>query len=743
MPDHPLYVAILWHMHQPYYRDLRRAGQIDLPWVRLHAAKDYLHMAEVLARFPAVHLTINMVPSLVEQMVAWAAGHESDRLVALAERDQRTDEDKRFILSLAFSISWDRVIRKRPRYAELLDRRAEALLEPGRFSEADYTDLLAWFNLSWFDLSRVAQDADLAALITRGSQYTVADLRLIHARQRKMAASVLPLYRRLVEQGQLEVCTSPYFHPILPLLEDVAIARRPSPGLPLPAISFTAPEDAAAQLEAAVESHTRSFGAPPAGLWPSEGAVSPEILPLARAAGFRWLASDEAVLGASLGRPFQRDDGRFLTDPRALYQPYRALADGDLGPYMIFRDHELSDRIGFLYQYLPAAQAADDLIYRLLEIRRRLDDPGRPYLVSIILDGENAWEHYEENGDPFLDALYGGLSQRPELKAVTVSDYLADRRPLDTLARLASGSWIGGDFTTWIGDPEHNRAWEALARTRAHLVEFARQNPSHARLGSAWQALYAAEGSDWFWWYSRRNSSHEDALFDRLFRDDLASVWEALGEAAPAWLSDPIFEQARARPGGLPAAGFCSPVLTAAPFAGNEWALAGVLEPASLSTGPMQLAGGRIGRLLVGHDERSLLLRLDLRDPMDNFETAIYLGDGEGLATNQRIGDRYPDRSGDRSGAHSDLALTWQVRRSPGQASPFLFKAAGGDQWESVAAVMCALGERVLELSLPLPTLGLAVGEEVSVLVTLARRGAAVTRLPEAGMARFVLQPAV
>jgi alpha-amylase/alpha-mannosidase (GH57 family) len=701
--------------------------------VRLHAAKDYLHMAELLVAYPNVHLTINMVPSLTDQMVAWADAREVDQLVRLAEQPNWSLDEKRTILSLAFSISWDNVIRHYARYAELLDRRPQALADPEAFSTADYRDLLAWFNLVWIDPNWLERDELLAGLVAKGRGFTTKDLRAIHAKQREIAGLVLPLYRQLASRGQLEISASPYYHPILPLLIDSGSARRPSPDLPLPNLLYAAPEDAAAQLQLAVAAHTEQFGAPPQGLWPSEGAVSPELLPLVTAAGFRWLATDEVILGRSLGRPFERDGRGMVTAPRALYHPYRVLAGTEVGPSIIFRDHELSDRIGFLYKQLPGRQAAEDLIYRLLEIRNRLNDPYNPYLVSIILDGENCWEHYEHNGDVFLRALYAELGRRRELQTVTVSEYLAAHRPAGTLAKLATGSWIGGDLTTWIGDPEHNRAWEALARTHAHLLSHSPPHPLSPSPPRAWQELYAAEGSDWFWWYSHRNSSGQDPLFDRLFRDALAAVYEALGHAAPAWLEQPI-SQAPAGPMGQVAAGYCTPALDAAPYPGGGWALAAVLQPAP--TGTMQRAEAVIERLFVGHDPRSLYLRLELRDRLENYEVAIYLGGAPGQGVNQRPRARYPDPAQ----APASLTLGWEIQQLPGRPAPFLFRAAGQDQWQAIAPVSAALGEKVLEVSVPLHAVGLALGQEVNLLVTLVQRGTIVAQLPERGMATLSLQ---
>ena len=734
MVDHPLYVAIVWHMHQPFYRDML-TGSISLPWVRLHAAKDYLHMGQVLDDHPAVHLTINMVPSLTEQMLAWAAGEESDELARLAEQPGWNDEEKRLILNLAFSVNWDNIIRRYEPYSRLLDRRPAALESPDTFSAADYRDLMAWFNLAWIDPTWLEKDALLASLLAKGRDYTVEDVRAIHQKQREIAAGVLPLYRRLAARGQLEVSASPYYHPILPLLIDNSTARRPSPGLPLPNLRFAASEDAAAQLQMAIEAHTRHFGAPPAGLWPSEGAVSFETLPLVTAAGLTWLATDEVILGHSLGRPFSRDGSNLITNPRALYQPYRVLTDTGLGPWIIFRDHELSDRIGFLYQHLPGRQAAEDMVYRLMEIRRRLSDPEKPYLVSIILDGENCWEHYEHNGDVFLNAFYELLAGHPELQTVTVSEYLAAHRPAGTLARLTTGSWIGGDLTTWIGDPDHNRAWETLARVRAHLVQAEHTAPRHTGLAAAWRALYAAEGSDWFWWYSHRNRSDQDAIFDELFRHDVAAIYEALGEEPPAWLNRPIRE-ALARPEGQATAGFMTPTLSGAPYPGEDWSLAAVLLPTMASSGTMQRADSLIERLLVGHDQHSLYLRLDLRDRLENYEPAIYLGCGGVQPVNQRVAGHYPE------GTQSppNLALSWEIQLLPGQTAPFLLRAAGHDQWLSITPLAGGVGEKVLEVAVPLQTLGLQPGQEVCLLATVAQRGTILAQLPERGMQNVTLQ---
>lgn len=740
----PLYVAIVWHMHQPYYKDLR-TGQIPLPWVRLHAAKDYLHMAEVLAKHPEVHLTINAVPSLVEQMLDWAEGREMDTLAQVAEMDSWNDDHRRFMLSLCFSVNWDKVIRRHPRYAELLNRRPAALATPSAFTDSDYRDLVTWFNLAWTDPNWLERDPVLSTLVAKGRGYTIDDVRAVHAKQREIARRVLPLYRQLVDAGQLEVCASPYFHPILPLLIDTDCARRASPGLPLPEPAFRAPEDVVAQLALAVESHTAHFGAPPRGLWPSEGAVSPEILPYVRAAGFTWLASGETILARSLGCNLDRDSNALLTNPRVLYQAYRVMAGSELGPHIVFRDQELADRIGFLYQHLPGVQAAEDMIYRLLEIRRRINDPHSPYLVSIILDGENCWEHFEHNGDAFLDMFYGELERRPELQAVSVGEFIEGRRPAATLARLATGSWIGGDLTTWIGDPEHNKAWEALSKAKEYLNLRSKPSASNSaghsdapgpgQIAAARHALHAAEGSDWFWWYSHRNSSDQDALFDGLFRHALTQVYKALGDEPPAWLSEPIRQTAQATD-HRPATAYVAPKLIASPYPSEAWAPAASWQPASASTGTMQRAAGIIERLFVGHDPTRLFLRLDLRRNLDEFDTLIYLGDISSRPAQQRVDAHFFDPDD----APRELVAHWLIRRDAGQPTPFLYRADGRAGWQAEGPLLAAVGAKSFEASIPLAALGLSLNSDIRIYVVLAHNGQVAAALPERKMATVKLQ---
>ena len=387
-------------------------------------------MGEVLARHPGVHLTINMVPSLVEQMLAWAEGRAGRRPGSLAEQESWSDADRRFILNLCFSVNWDKIIRRYPRYAELLDRRPAALADPAAFSDADYRDLVTWFNLAWIDPNWLERDPVLSALVAKGRGFTAATTcgRSTH-KQREIAAGVLPLYRQLAERGPAR----DQRQPVLP--SDPAAPRRHRqrpPAQPRPAAAraaLRAPEDAAAQLALAVEAHTAAFrraAARPVAV--GRRGLARDAAARCRAAGFTWLASDEAILARSLGRPFDRDGSNLITDPRALYQPYRVLAGSELGPYIIFRDHELSDRIGFLYQHLPGAQAAEDMIYRLLEIRRRLNDSGlaRTWSASSST-ARTAGSTTSTTATSSWTRSTASSNGAPSCRAVTVSEYLEGR----------------------------------------------------------------------------------------------------------------------------------------------------------------------------------------------------------------------------------------------------------------------------------------------------------------------------
>ncbi len=545
MADRPIRLFFLWHLHQPWY--LPFDGQTArLPWVRLHALKDYLDLPEVLTGEPRVPHAVNLVPALLDQL-AHAAGGGSDAFLAVAKERASSwvAADVDFLLDNFFSAHEGRMIDPLPRYAELA-RRRRAAAGGGRerlrkeFTREDLRDLVVLFHLAWSGES-LKRDPLLVKLRRRGRSFAEADKDALLSRQAEALAGVLPAWKSAFATGRVEAATSPYHHPILPLLADLESAREASPKMPLPTHRFRRPEDARAQIALGLATFERHFGFRPAGLWPPEGALSAAALRLASEAGISWLASDEEILLNSLAqaeRSFGAGDRA-----RTLFRPWRL----EGGPAIFFRDRVLSDRIGFSYASWPPQDAAADFVARLLEIRAAA--PEASLTVPVILDGENAWETYAENGLPFLRALAGAIAKEPRIEATTPSRVLAAEAPAP-LSRLVAGSWINGDLSTWIGSPSKNRGWELLASARDALAPDVAEAPALTPLEAlaedatpaarAKAALLAAEASDWFWWFGDDHTSAHDPVFDALFRSHLASAYRALSREVPDALESPV-----------------------------------------------------------------------------------------------------------------------------------------------------------------------------------------------------------
>jgi alpha-amylase/alpha-mannosidase (GH57 family) len=579
-------LCFLWHMHQPFYKDLW-TGQYKLPWTRLHALKDYAGMVRVLDEFPEVHQTFNLVPSMVAQIAEYAAGSASDPFFECATipAESLTEAQRTFVLRYFFQANVDKIIRRYPRYLELYERRRDPM------SVQDLRDLQMLSQIAWFDEDVLAKDEELQDLIRRGRNYSVRDQDLMTRKQREALSAVLPVYRDFAVRGQIEISTTPFYHPILPLLCDSDIAAVARPGITLPQ-KFQYPQDALVQLERA-RAYTRDIlGVTPVGLWPSEGSVSDEALAMAAGCGFTWAASDNGVLSRTLGKPAGCEE---------TYQAYTWQQNGR-EMRMLFRDHYLSDLIGFEYSRMGAEEAAEHFLTKIRE-----NTGGHDVLVPIILDGENAWEWYEANGRPFLRALYQRISDDPGLQASTVSEALAryDTRPLD---HVAPGSWINANFDIWIGAEEDNQAWNLLLDARRTYEKYAADTMEVARL-LAYEELLIAEGSDWCWWYGPEHGSDNRPEFDELYREHLSNVYRALGLDPPARLSYPIL---LAQEGELhePPSNLIDVTLDGEVTSAFEWMGAGRYRPDPRS-GAMHGGGSVAREMFYGSDGKRLFVRLD------------------------------------------------------------------------------------------------------------------------------------
>jgi alpha-amylase/alpha-mannosidase (GH57 family) len=539
-----LAIAFVWHQHQPYYpNDL--TGENPMPWVRLHGVKDYYGMALHLLEFPEMRCTINLVPSLLVQIQAYAERNASDRPLDVTTRvaAELSEEDALYLLDNFFMASLEQMIRPWPRYFELYQRRAfgrstnrQALK---RYNDRDLLDLQVLFNLAWIHPLAFERDPELRSLRDKGRFFAEHDKQVVVQKHRDILKQIIPLHKKLQDNGQVELTTTPFFHPILPLLYDKKLARQAQPDVKLPRYTGGYPEDAAIHVRRAVEQHAKIFGGAPRGMWPAEGSVCQEMIPLLAQHGIEWIATDEEVLSESMQGFVRRDAAGHVINAPYLYRPYR-VQQGDASLSIVFRDHALSDMIGFHYQRSPGPDAADDFLRHLHNLRQALD-PEQPALVSVILDGENCWEHYPDGGVPFLRALYERCTRTPQLRPVKVRDYLEQHPPKDHLPKLFAGSWIHHNFAIWVGHEEDNTAWDLLHQTREHL----RSRMEHPLVSAdqvrrAWEEIYIAEGSDWFWWFGDDHSSAQDALFDSLFRRHLQIVYQILGDEAPPELSRPI-----------------------------------------------------------------------------------------------------------------------------------------------------------------------------------------------------------
>jgi alpha-amylase/alpha-mannosidase (GH57 family) len=617
MSSFPLYVAFIWHQHQPIYKNFA-TGKYRLPWVRLHGTKDYLDLMLQLAKFPQLHQNVNLSPSLISQIQDYVDGSAFDPYLELTLTPVRqlSRSQRLFIIERFFDANHRHMVFPYPRYAELWHQREQYGIAwcLGNWHEQDYDDLLAWHNLVWFSPLAKASDPEIQAWFAKGRDFSLSDRQRIYSKQKAILGQIMPQYAKMHASGQVEITTSPYAHPIMPLIADTKSARVADPQMLLPGIRFRREYDLELHLNKAKEIYCEYFQIQPAGLWTPEHGVSPAILPLAAKHQFKWMCADEGVLGWSLGHYFRRDQWGMVSAPNLLYQPYRLeTVYGDLA--IVFRDRRLSDLIGFSYASMSADAASDDLCQQLLAIhaqQQKEPENGserQPWLVTIALDGENCWEFYEHNGQDFLEALYAKLAKTEALKLVTVPEYLARFPPSDQIPphQLHSGSWVDANFSTWIGDPVKNRAWELLDAARQRLDQHPEatwhNNPE------AWQSLLAAEGSDWFWWLGEGHSSSQDHIFDQLFREHLQLLYRAINEPIPPGLLYPLEPHTppiNQQPGSLihPAIdGYASD---------QEWESAGYIDIAARGT--MQKSK-ILQRLWYGFDHFNFYLRLDFAEP--------------------------------------------------------------------------------------------------------------------------------
>ncbi len=647
-----LYVAFLWHMHQPYYRN-PATGKMFLPWVRLHCLKDYLDLPARVGRHDHLKMTFNLVPCLIEQIDLYLSGQTSDRLLDLTRRPAAdlSREEKVEIFQTFFAGNPATMIDPHPRYRrlyrKLIDCSMDAVLAARTATAQEIRDLTVWANLVWID-PFFRNRMPFKRLFDKGEKFTEEDkLELIEAQFRIMA-EIIPTYRALMEQGKIEVSFTPYFHPILPLLCDTDSAREALPGITLPKNRFIHPEDAELQVKKALTMYRDRFGRDPQGMWPSEGAVSEAALDVLARQGVKWAATDEQVLFGSLAK------GGQSTDQASPYVPYQHLTPH--GPiHLFFRDHTLSDRIGFIYSGWDEEKAVTDFMDQLHRLADTVGAGNRDAVAPIILDGENCWEYYRNDGDTFLELLFARLAADPAITTVTMSEAM-QKVPPAPLKSVQAGSWINHNLRVWIGHPEDNMSWDLLGEARHMLTAFKQEHPDFDadRLAAAEKSLLVAEGSDWNWWYGDEHRGPQNEIFDHIYRSHLMSVYSALGLAIPGVLFAPITS-------GLPETFATEPEGTVTPLVDGrlthyyEWLGAGRFD--CLKAGnAMHRAAPVIAQIFYVTDDVHVFLRVDFtakRFLLDNPAACVKLDiigprKGEFLFSAEGVRSRPDWAGGDR-----------------------------------------------------------------------------------------------
>jgi len=571
MPEKNLNLILCWHMHQPDYRN-QTTGQFTLPWTYLHAIKDYSDMAFHLESHPDARAVFNFVPVLLDQLEDYCRqfddGEVRDPLLAMLATenlDTLTPDQHKLVLDSCFRSNHTKMIAPYPSYKHLHDLFAflQGQGEGGfAYLSGQYLgDLLTWYHLVWCGES-VRRSNDLVVrLMSKGTHFTPAERRQLFDLIGKVIKELIPRYRQLAQSGQIELSTTPEYHPIVPLLIDFKVARESMHGAALP-ITPSYPggvRRATAHLESAIASHRERFGMPPQGLWPAEGGVSHAAALMFAQNGMRWMASGEQVLVNSLrgldGHGHLPDRNRYL------YRPYRLAFEGR-EITCFFRDDRLSDMIGFEYAKWFGKDAVSHFIRALEEIWLNSPNNESP-VVSVILDGENAWEYYPYNGYYFLSELYEALENHPYIRSTTFKDYLnacaghaEQQRELEfetsipsnvgcqaagQLDYLVAGSWVYGTFSTWIGSLEKNHAWDMLCSAKHSFdLVMAGNSLNEDEKAQATKQLAVCEGSDWFWWFGDYNPSHSVESFDKLYRENLSNLYLLLKLPVPEELGQPI-----------------------------------------------------------------------------------------------------------------------------------------------------------------------------------------------------------
>ncbi len=595
-----LSIAFYWHMHQPVYQ-LTPTGDFLMPWVRLHAVKDYLDMLLIIDKFKGIKLNFNLVPVLLDALIDYGENelHDIHSRLTISPIEDLNEDDKLFIINNFFDANYQSMILANDEYNRLFQKyQSGEENDISIFSDQEYSDLMALFNLAWFDPMFKNSYPVLKKLIKKGKNYTLDDRIKIIEIQRDIIRKIIPTYKKFLKKGKIEITTSPYYHPIIPIMLDIkGIKKSAESNLP---DNLKMELDARMQTENALDRIEELFGKRPKGIWPSEQCVSGKELDLFRDLGIEWTISDEGILSNSINFEFVRDFRGYLEDPYHLLKSYKYKN----GINIIFRDSVVPNLIGFEYPNHDPENAANDLYDRIKVAQSKLlSSPDENHLLTIAMDGENCWENYKSDGATFLETIYKLIENDPTLETVLISDYL-EKDTQKPLNRICAGSWVNRNFKLWIDEPLKNLAWTYLKQVRDDFSKYVKENPLNPNIEAARKELFICEGSDWFWWYGEPNDSGRDNIFDYIFREHLKNIYVYLGLEPPEYLDTPLLSVV-AKPSRYPKGEF-TPVIDGKDNEDDSWLNAGCI---SIPDGPVLKEDKFYDKICFGYDKDNLYLR--------------------------------------------------------------------------------------------------------------------------------------
>ena len=725
-----LSIAFYWHMHQPVYQLSAASGYV-MPWVRLHGVKDYLDMLLWVDKFPNLKLNFNFVPALLDALIDYSNGaHDIHSRITVTPDEALTDEDKIFILNNFFDVNYQNMVLPNEEYRRLYKIvQTEGTSDISIFSAQEYSDLMALFNLAWIDPSFKKSNRRLKSLVKKGKNYTYEDRVEIIEIQRDIIRKIIPTLKKLLKKHKIELTTSPYYHPILPILTDYKTIRGNSV-FDDDISNMKTDLDAKIQTKMALDRIEEIFDYRPKGIWPSEQCVSAKTLNMLSSLGVEWAISDEGILANSINFEFVRDFKGYLQDPYNLLKTYK-YKTGNSDIKMIFRDSIIHNLIEFEYSNHNPEATANDLYDRIKVIQSKiLSSPDEEHLLTIAMDGENCWENYIEDGNKFLETVYSLICDDPTLETVLISDYFDGVKEHKKLNKISAGASFNKNFKLWIDEPVKDLAWTYLKHVRQDFSDFVKREPLNPNIEHARQELFICEGSDWFWWYGEPNYSGRDNIFDFIFRSHLKNIYKYLDLESPKFLDEPLTSLSPSAPSNYPRA-LISPEINGKDVVSDtdEWNNAGCIE---IPDGPVLRESKLFDKIRFGNDNENFYLKLHLNKYIKTIISPIKLTYQMYIYFRKsgRTQALSPIRLINKSQNISPLAMEkfhneLQVAIRDNELRFLrIVKAIPGDMWviENSKQIEVAYDE-VLDIKIPFDILGVADGESLEFLFINANYG--------------------